>query len=64
VNLVVTAFVLRLVRTGLYEAADELEQSYRDRLRLLECDVVYIESALAFGRNAAQIIQAQVEPVN
>jgi hypothetical protein len=50
VNLVVTAFVPRVVRAGLYESAYELERSYRERLALLECDEAYIESALAFGR--------------
>lgn len=61
---VVTALVLRLVRTGLYEHSDKLKRSYRERLRLLDCDEAYIESVLAFGRNAAHSIRSQVEPMN
>jgi hypothetical protein len=55
---------MRLVPIGHYESAYENERSYRERLRLQQCDAVYIESAIAFGRNAAQIIWSQVEPVN
>jgi hypothetical protein len=49
VNLVVTAFVLRLVRTDLYEGPYELERSYRERLRPLDCDEAYMESAMSFS---------------
>jgi hypothetical protein len=64
VNEVVTAFVLRLVRTGPYESSFELERSYRERLRLLDGDEAYIESVMAFGRKAAKSIRAEAEPVN
>jgi hypothetical protein len=43
VNPVVTTFVLLLVRTGLSERPYELERSYRERLRLLDCDEGYRE---------------------
>jgi hypothetical protein len=60
----VTVFVPRLVQSGLYEITYEVERSYRERLRLLDCDEAYIESVMAFGRNAAQVIWQQVESVN
>jgi hypothetical protein len=64
VNLIVTAWVLRLVWAGLYETSYELERSYRERLRLVDCDEVYVESAVTFGKDAAQMIRSQVDPVN
>ena len=36
-----------------------LERSYRERLRLQPFDAAYIESAMAFGKNSAQIILSQ-----
>jgi hypothetical protein len=64
VNLVVAVFVPRLVLTGLYDGGRDAERKCRERIRLLGCGPAYIESAIAFGRNAAQRIRAQVKPVN
>jgi hypothetical protein len=57
-------FITRLVLTGLSETDGEVVWSYRLQLRLLGYDEAYFESKMVFGRNTAQGIRAQVEPVN
>jgi hypothetical protein len=53
-----------VARTGLYESPYELERSYRERLRLVNCEEAYIERVMAFGRKAAQSIRSHTQSLH